>query len=255
MSQAPQDHFSQVASDYAAFRPHYPEALIQWLASVAPRRELACDVGTGNGQSAVALAAHFSRVVASDLSAEQIENAIPHPRVEYRVAPAHTIDATDDSVDLVTVAQALHWFDTDKFFAEVNRVLVPAGVIAAWTYGVVQAEKSGPNRLLYEFYYDEIRPWWPENRQLVEDGYQSIPFPFAALSPPPFEMKVSWNIPELTGYIGTWSAVSRYRKATGDDPIPSLARRLGDSWGNPLDRMEIRWPLRVLAGRKNGRTP
>jgi SAM-dependent methyltransferase len=250
VSPAPLDHFNQVAGDYASYRPHYPEALFHWLASVVPGRALAWDAGTGSGQSAVALARSFSRVIASDLSAGQIENAQAHQGVEYRVAPADRCETPDASVDLVTVAQALHWFDVERFFAEVERILVHRGVIAAWTYGVVQADKSGPDRVLHEFYYDEIGPWWPENRRLVEEGYRSIPFPFTPLAAPPFEMKVCWNIPELAGYVGTWSAVGRFRQATGQDPIPPLVRRLGVTWGNPLERREIRWPLSVLAGVK-----
>ena len=229
MSQKPQDHFSQVAGDYAAFRPHYPASLFRWLVSITPRHQLAWDAGTGNGQAAVALAQYFSRVIATDFSAGQIENAISHPRVEYRVAAADQSGAASESVDLVTVAQALHWFDTGKFFAEVNRVLMPSGAVAAWTYGIVRADDPGTDRVLHDFYYHAIGPWWPENRRLVEEGYQSIPFPFTRVVAPEFEMKVHWNIPELAGYIGTWSAVGRYRDATGDDPVPRLVGQLGES--------------------------
>ena len=251
MSLPPQDHFSQVAGDYATFRPRYPESLFQWLASLTPQHDLAWDAGTGNGQSAVALAGYFARVLATDFSAEQIANATAHPGVEYRVAVAEESGARSGSIDLVTVAQALHWFDTGRFFAEVQRVLVPSGIVAAWTYGVVRADDPDANQLLHDFYYNEIGPWWPENRRLVEEGYRTIPFPFTPLDAPHFEMNVSWNVAELTGYVGTWSAVSRYRKATGQDPIPNLTERLAHQWGNPLERREIRWPIRVLAGVKS----
>lgn len=253
MSQRPQDHFSQVAGDYAAFRPHYPASLFKWLTSITPRHDLAWDAGTGNGQSAVALAEYFTRVMATDFSAGQIENAVRHPKIQYHVALAERSGAAPESVDLVTVAQALHWFDSEKFFAEVNRVLVPSGAVAAWTYGIVRADDPVSDRVLHDFYYHDIGPWWPDNRRLVEEGYRSIPFPFTRLAAPEFEMKVSWNLPELTGYIGTWSAVGRYRKATGDDPLPGLAKRLGESWSNPMERHEIRWPLRILAGVKKAK--
>ena len=251
MSQPPQDHFSQVAGDYRTFRPQYPASLFEWLASLTSRHELAWDAGTGNGQAAVALAKYFDHVIATDFSAGQLANAVRHPRVDYRVAPAEQSGAAAASVDLVTVAQALHWFDTGRFFAEVRRVLVPSGVVAAWTYGIVRADQPAADQVLHNFYYHRIGPWWPENRQLVEEGYRSIHFPFAMLDIPAFEMKVSWNVPELTGYVGTWSAVSRYREATGTDPVPDLAQQLTVSWGNPLERREIRWSLRVLAGVKN----
>ena len=249
--QSPQDHFSEVAGAYATFRPHYPEALFEWLASITPRHEVAWDAGTGNGQAAVALARYFNRVLATDMSAEQVENANAHPKVEYRVAVAEESGAAAASIDLVTVAQALHWFDIHAFMAEVSRVLVPSGAIAAWTYGVVRADEPDADRVLHDFYYHEIGPWWPANRKLVEEGYQGIAFPFRRIAAPDFEMKVRWNLAELTGYIGTWSAVSRYRNSKDADPIPQLHQRLAESWDNPLERREIRWPLRVIAGNRN----
>ena len=250
MSHQPQDHFSQVAGDYASFRPHYPPELFRWLASIAPGHDLAWDAGTGNGQAAVALAPYFSRVLATDFSAGQIENAIAHPKVEYRVATAEERVANDDSVDLVTVAQALHWFDIPAFFSQVRRVLVPAGAMVAWTYGVLHADQADADQILNDFYYREVGPWWPANRRLVEEGYRSIAFPFSPIAAPAFDLTVSWSLPELTGYIGTWSSVSRYRRDRGDDPIPGLTRRLAEPWGNPLERRQIHWPLSILAGVK-----
>jgi len=151
----------------------------------------------------------------------------------------------------VTVAQALHWFDIPAFMNEATRVLVPSGAIAAWTYGIVRADDPVTDQVLHDFYYKEIGPWWPANRKLVESGYQGIAFPFTRIAAPDFYMKVSWNLKELTGYIGTWSAVGRYRAARADDPVPALHRRLASSWGNPLERREIRWSLSVLAGTRN----
>ena len=249
--QSPQDHFSQVAGSYATFRPHYPDALFEWLASITPRHQLAWDAGTGNGQAALALARHFSHVLATDMSAEQVAKAPAHAKIEYRVAVAEKSGAQNASVDLVTVAQALHWFDIPAFMNEAARVLAPSGAIAAWTYGVVQADEPATDQVLHDFYYTEIGPWWPANRKLVESGYQDIAFPFARIVAPEFEMKVRWNLAELTGYIGTWSSVSRYRTARGEDPIPGLHQRLASSWGNPLERREIHWPLRVLAGTRS----
>lgn len=251
MTRTPEDHFGQVAGDYATFRPHYPEALFQWLASLTPRHDLAWDAGTGNGQAAVALAAHFSRVLATDFSAGQIANAIGHPRVEYRVALAEQSGLAPGSADLVTVAQALHWFDAAAFFAEVRRVLVSGGAVVAWTYGVVHVDEARADQVLNDFYYHEMGPWWPENRRMVEEGYRSIAFPFTPVVVPSFELTARWTLGQLTGYIGTWSAVSRYRDARAQDPIRALAERLAESWGNPLEYREIRWPLRILAGTRN----
>ena len=244
-----QDHFSKVAGDYAAYRPRYPEKLYQWLASVSPGTRLAWDAGTGNGQAAVALAAFFQRVIATDFSADQIREAAADPRVEYQVASVEKSGLADESVELITIAQALHWFNPEAFFAEARRVLVPGGVIAAWTYGVVHGDDRPTDELLHQFYYDEMGPWWPENRKLVEAGYRTIRFPFTELSPPPFEMRVRWSLGELLGYIGTWSAVSRCREGSGTDPLASLATRLAAVWGDPQAQREIRWPLSMRAGR------
>lgn len=240
-----------MAGDYLAFRPHYPDALYQWLASLTPGHDQAWDAGTGNGQAAVALAAHYSRVVATDFSIGQIENAIPHPRVEYRVAGAEESGLEPGSTDLVTVAQALHWFDAAAFFREVQRVLVPSGAVVAWTYGVVHVDEARADEVLGRFYYQEIGPWWPDNRRLVEEGYRSIEFPFTPVAVPSLELEARWTLGQLTGYIGTWSAVSRYQSDRGEDPIPDLARRLAETWGNPLEHRKIRWPLRILAGRNS----
>lgn len=250
MNEQPQDHFSQVAGDYATFRPRYPAELFAWLASIAPHHDLAWDAGTGNGQAAVALAAHFTRVVATDFSAGQIAHAIPHPHVEYQVAPADQSPLKANSAGLVTVAQALHWFEPTTFFREVQRVLVTRGAMSAWTYGVIHADEAGADQVLHDFYYREMGPWWPENRRLVEDGYRTIPFPFTRIPAPPFTMQARWSLDELAGYIGTWSAVSRFRNAERHDPIPELTQRLNRTWGDPGLKRLISWPLSVLVGRK-----
>jgi SAM-dependent methyltransferase len=245
----PDDHYSRIAGEYATFRPRYPKALFAWLASIAPGHTLAWDVGTGSGQAAVALARWFSRVLATDLSAGQIKAAQVNPRVEYRVASAESSGLAERSVDLVTIAQALHWFNVDTFFHEARRVLVGGGVVAAWTYGVIRMEDPALNDILHRFYYDEIGPWWPPNRQLVEVGYRTISFPFEEISAPPFEMQVSWSLPDLVGYIGTWSAVSRYRETQGTDPVAGLEARLRPLWGDPMAAKGIDWPLSMRVGR------
>lgn len=242
------DHFSRQAPDYAKYRPGYPETLFSWLADHAPGRELAWDVGCGNGQAAVPLAAHFRRVVATDLSAAQIAQATAHPRIEYRVASCEASGLPDASCDLVTVAQALHWFDFDKFYAEVRRVLKPGGLIAAWTYLLLQGEPA-INAVIEQFYAEMLTPWWPPERRWVDAAYVGMPFPFAAAPPAPsFSIRLQWTLADLANYIGTWSAVQRCLAATGVDPTQALRARLEPLWGDPATLREIVWPIALRVG-------
>ncbi len=242
------DHFSAVASQYADFRPRYPVGLFAWLASLPQRHALAWDAGTGNGQAAHELPGYFERVIASDASASQIASAPPHPRIEYRVAAAESSGIASGTVDLVTVAQALHWFELEAFFAEAARVMAPDGIIAVWTYSILHCEDRDIDRVLRQFYVEEAGPWWPANRRLVETGYRTIPFPFSERAAPSFSMIAEWNLAALLGYIGTWSAVTRLREATGSDPIEKLAAQLKPVWGNPALPRAISWPLSMRVG-------
>lgn len=243
------DHFSQVADAYAARRPGYPPELFAWLAGLARRRELAWDCGTGNGQAAVGLAAHFTRVVATDASAEQVAAATAHPRVEYRVAPSEQSGLEQGSVDLVTVAQALHWFDLAAFYQEVRRVLVPCGVIAAWTYRGAGLEDSQLTKAVETFMLDTLGPYWPSVRRFVNTGYRTVEFPFAEVEPPPFTMSADWTLDELLGYVATWSAVSRYREANGHDPMPMIEGELAARWSPRDRRKRVTWPIAIRVGR------
>lgn len=245
------DHFSGHSADYRAFRPTYPPELFGYLASVAPGRELVWDCGTGSGQAAVPLAGYFDRVFATDASAEQLRNAEPHPRVEYAVAPAEACPLPDASADLVTVAQALHWFNLDRFYAEVRRVSRPGGVVAAWSYNfhTVSAEVDAVlNRLQDEF----IGPYWPPGREHVDAAYRTVPFPFAELNPPAFGMAADWNLGELIGYIRTWSATMRFEAAHGFNPAERLAGEFASAWGDPAAVRTVQWNLVVRAGRVAG---
>lgn len=243
------DHFSAVAGHYADFRPHYPVALFDWLATQTPAHSLAWDCGAGSGQASVALAAHFARVHATDASAGQLAQAVAHPHVEYVVATAEHSGLADSSADLVTVAQALHWFDLPAFYAEVRRVLKPDGIIAAWTYGVHVTEGDEVNAQVRHFYSDIVGPYWPPERRHVENGYRELPFPFTRIDAPPFTMQVQWSLPQLLGYLGSWSATARYRQANGSDPLPALEQALRPLWGNPAQPRTVSWPLSLLVGR------
>jgi SAM-dependent methyltransferase len=245
------NHFGKVAGQYADFRPRYPEALYAWLADQCQAHALAWDCGCGNGQASVALAEYVDRVHATDASAEQIAHARPHPRVDYAVAPAQDSGLSPASVDLITVAQALHWFDRPAFYAEVRRVARPGAVIAAWTYGVHHIEGSQINATVRHFYEQVVGPFWPQERRLVETAYRQLDFPFARLETPEFDMQVEWTLAQLLGYLRSWSATARFIAAHGKDPVDALTRQLAPMWGDPERRRQISWPLGILAGRVN----
>jgi len=248
MGHAFHDHFSSVAIRYAEFRPRYPAALFDYLATLAPRSSTVWDCAAGNGQASVDLAARFDRVVATDASRDQIASAKPHPRIEFRVATAEANGLPDASVGLVTVAQAAHWFDLDRFYEEVRRVLRPGGALAIWAYGINEVEGDRVNELVQEFYAKTVGPYWPPERKLVEEGYRTIPFPFTEIAPPAFRMETRWTLEQLLGYFGTWSATSRHVKATGFNPLDPLKDALLPIWGKAEIRRLVVWPLAVRVG-------
>jgi ubiquinone/menaquinone biosynthesis C-methylase UbiE len=243
------DHFSSQAPDYAAFRPRYPDALGEWLASVTPGHDLAWDCATGSGQAATMLARHFREIVATDASAAQIANADPHARVSYRVAPAHVSGLADHSCDLVTVAQAAHWLDLPRFYDEARRVLKPNGVIAVWCYVLLHTGRPGIDNAVRAFQYERVEKYWPPGRELVDDEYRSLVFPFEPIDAPAFEMMTRWTREDLLGYVGTWSAVARCRQVEGHDPLPEFAEALVRVWPDASERIDVRWPLFLKAGR------
>ncbi len=244
------DHFAPVAANYAEFRPTYPAALFAWLATIAPGRALAWDCAAGSGQASCDIAAYFEQVIATDAAAAQIAAAIPHPRVDYRVAPAGASGLTEASVDLITVAQALHWFELDRFYAEARRVLKPDGILAVWSYGILHVEGNAIDDRVQRFYRETIGPYWPPERRYVEDGYRSLPFPFTELQPPALGMDAAWTLPELLGYLRSWSATGRYIAERGHDPVTVLAAELAPLWGSSPERRRVIWPLTVRVGKK-----
>ena len=242
------DHFSSVSAGYVAFRPRYPNALFAVLAEAAPAREAVWDCATGTGQAAIGLARHFAHVVATDASEEQIARATPHPRVTYRVARAEASDLQDRSVDLVTAAQAVHWFDRPRFWAEAHRVLRPRGVVAVWTYWSFSITPE-LDAIVQRFYRDTVGPFWPPERKLTEDRYRTIEFPFDEFTVPEFTIEQPLTLEDVAGYIRTWSATRGFVHRHGRDPVEDLVTELAPVWGDPRSPRLARWPVAVRAGR------
>lgn len=234
------DFFSTQASDYAKYRPKYPAELYAYLAGLPRQREICWDCGTGNGQAAVELAKFFPRVVATDPSEKQISAAVPAKGVEYSVARAEASKLPDHSVDLITVAQAFHWFDQPQFFAEVSRVSKPGAVLAVWCYELTDVNVE-INAIVMELYRGILGTYWDNGRKLVEEGYRNEKFPFPELMPPPFAMRAEWTAQDMLGYLGTWSALQKYKKEKGSDPREAIAAKLEKAWGS--GSRTVSWPL------------
>ncbi len=244
------DHFSGVAGHYASHRPGYPDALFTHLADLAPGRALAWDCAAGSGQAGSGLAARFRQVVATDASHGQLAAGPGRPNVARWVAAAEASGLPDESVDLIAVAQALHWFDLDRFYREANRVLAPRGILAAWSYGVMKVDGREINHRVRRFYGKTVGPYWPPERRLVETGYRTLPFPFPELESPGFAMEANWTLPDLLGYLRSWSATGRYLAERGRDPVAGLEDELSPLWGDPAARRMVSWPLALRIGRK-----
>lgn len=241
------DHFSGASGDYQRSRPSYPEALFQFLAAHAPGRGCAWDCATGTGQAAQRLAGYFDQVIATDGSATQIANAVRDARIDYRVAMAESSGIESASVDLITVAQALHWFDIPAFFREARRVLKPHGVIAIWSYNLLTIEPA-IDAVINHLYGPLLDAYWPPERRLVESDYRDIEFPFRQIATPAFAMECHWTLEQLLGYLRTWSAVRRFQHERAIDPVIATGEALLPLWGEQETVRTIRWPMPVRVG-------
>lgn len=240
------DHFSIKAAAYAKVRPNYPPALFAEFARLAPGRALAWDCGTGNGQAAVGLAEHFTRVVATEPSAAQLAEAVAHPRVTYVLSAELAPGVADHSADLVTAAQAAHWFDLGIFYPEVRRVLRPGGLLAIWNYAVCSIDPL-IDATLGHFYRETVGPYWPPERRHAENGYRDFAFPFREIVFPKLDLEVRWTADDFAAYLRTWSSVTHYTEALGLDPVAGLEPDLHRLWGH--GRRPVVWPLGGRLGR------
>lgn len=241
--------FDRTSSQYVQFRPGYPPSLYEFIVGAVAERQLVWDCGTGSGQAAVSLAEYFDQVVATDASLTQLQHAPKHPKIRFVAAPAEECPLATGSCDLVTAANAVHWFHIDKFFAEAQRVLKPGGVVAVWCYTGVKCEDSKLDED-FEKLKMAVHPYWPEPIKLVFDNYLTLPFPFEDIEQPePFSLVVEWNIAQLIGYCSTWSATENYIKAQGVDPIQTWFEGIVDKYPDTEKRYRIIFPLRMRIGR------
>lgn len=240
------DNFSTASADYALYRPQSPAEVFDFLYAHCANFGAAWDCGTGNGQVACELAGRFKSVYGTDISAEQLANATQKENITYLQERAEQTSLADGSIDLVTIAQAIHWFDFDTFYREVRRVVRPGGLIAAWTYSLLRLSPT-VNRVIDHLYTDITGTYWDKERKLVDDGYATIPFPFEEIVPPPVQIVKEYTLPQLQGYLRTWSGVKHYLRMEQKDPVAMITPELEKAWGSS-EKLEVRWPVHIRAG-------
>jgi SAM-dependent methyltransferase len=240
------DNFSTRARLYAQYRPHYPKELFDHILGHVKENELAWDCGTGNGQSAIPLSKHFKKIFATDISEKQISNAPKKENIIYAIEPAEKTSLADGSVDLVTVAQAIHWFKFDEFYAEVRRVAKPGAVIAVWTYNLLKISKK-IDSIIYDHHFKMLGDYWDPVRKYVDESYTTIPFPFGEIKTPEFRIEVNWSLADLEGYLNTWSALQKFIAANSYNPVGDLMNEIKKQWGD-AEKRNIYFPVYLRLG-------
>ena len=242
------DYFSKQAKEYSLYRPKYPSELFEYLCGLVKEHNTAWDCATGNGQAALGLANYFGKVIATDASRSQINNALPHSKIEYRVSPAENSGLAGNSIDLITVASAIHWLDTDKFYAEVKRILKPGGVFAVWSYN---GNNINPevNKILEKFSHKVLYEHWPIESAIAWNFREKIQLPFEEIISPQFFIKLSWDLKDLLNYLYTWSSTQNYIKTRGINPLDELYKELINVWGKENEKKSVKIPLIMKAGR------
>jgi SAM-dependent methyltransferase len=246
---AERDRFSRQAARYARFRPSYPIALYEQLVKLVPAREHAWDCATGSGQAARELSRYFTRVTATDVSAAQLKHASAPANVSFKVAAAESPNLFEPaSLDLVTVAQAAHWFNPETFYPQVRAALKPGGIIAIWGYGWFRISPE-IDAILHPYGSDFLAPFWSERNRIVLEGYRNFPFPFERIPVANMQMRCRWSLPRIKGYLDSWSATQSYRDQTGQDPFDTIHDALSAAWRKPGQRRSVVWDLTILVGR------
>lgn len=242
------DYFSTQSKIYSKYRPEYPKELYSFLANSCHKKGLAWDCATGNGQAARGLSEYFTHVHATDASEAQIKNTHGSQNINFQIADAGNSGLEDKSVDLVTVAQALHWFDLEKFYAEVNRVLKKNGLIAVWCYAGVEIDDD-INPIVENYYNNIVGRYWPEERMHIENQYANLAFPFAKIKVPNFTMEIEWTMGHFLGYLESWSATTLFKKNTKKDPLKDLKKNIKPFWSSNVIK-RVAWPMTLILGHK-----
>jgi ubiquinone/menaquinone biosynthesis C-methylase UbiE len=246
---APKDLFSVQASDYAKYRPTYPPSLFTYLTNLSPHRRVAWDCATGNGQSAFELAKFYQTVHATDLSQKQIQQARKHPQIRYSQGRAEQSGLPPGTIDLITVAQAFHWFDHRLFFKEARRVIRPeGGLLAVWIYDQsVINEKL--DQVTKDFHSEVVGKFGENELKTFKANFENMKMPIQEIIPPRFEMNKTWTLDQLKGYLFTWSATQTAIRKTGKNPVAEFSSRIDAAWGDPNLVHEVRWPVVLRVGR------
>ncbi len=243
------DHFSSHSNIYAKFRPGYPDNLFKYLSESSPGKTAALDCATGSGQAAIGLSRYYKQVFGIDASINQITNSVDSKNILYLAAAVENTMLKSECVDLAIAAQALHWFDLDMFYPEMNRILKKNGIFAAWTYNLLRVNDK-IDLLIDRLYWDTMKDYWPPERKHVDDGYKELPFPFEVYAPPLFQMEAEWSLEQLTGYLRSWSAVLKFISDNGVDPIIDFEEELKGIWGKEHSAHVIKWPLTLKIGKR-----
>lgn len=243
------DHFSSKSREYSYARPLYPEDLFKFLYEITPNKYVAWDCATGNGQAAIGLCKYFRNVIASDASTNQIANTFHRNNIVYAVFSAEKPRIQDDKVDLITVAEAIHWFDFNKFYSEAKRVSRRNAIMAVWSYGMhkIDSEIDKINARL-DVGGQILGSYWPKETRYVKEEYRTIPFPFKEISTPRFEMSVNWSFDDLINYMQTWSAVKRFQIDKKYDPLSLVKQDLKELWGKKEEEKQVKWDLNLRVG-------
>ena len=240
------DNFSKQSETYKKFRPEYPEELYKVILTHSKNRESCWDCGTGNGQVAKELSKNFKNVFATDISENQLKLAYKKPNISYSISRAEKTPFNDNQFDIITVAQAIHWFHFNSFYKEAKRVGKPNSKIFVIGYGLL---KINPriDKIITKFYTEIIGAYWDKERRHIDNKYNSIEFGFEEIpAPKNLEMALEWDMQQLIGYLNSWSSVQKYIVKNGSNPVDLIKKELLELADNKT--LNVSFPIFMKIG-------